>query len=390
MATREGVRPGAFGARTIRCTEQGFSPAWQAMVPGGSLQRRRPHDNTTVERMNGSSEMNTRTTDSSEPQVGSAGGTDTGNEASIGDGARIGGEVSTLSGTCKHARSSGDKGRGADTGAGVDLGVAGAESAVGGRAPTEEVPEPTGDVAGRRPSARPSTSSETQTADARYYATIPSPLGVLRIVVARGVLVGVYHHEHDPEPAPALLGSYCPPGPAGEADHTAADQAGALSELGSSGGAGGPGHGVTGASDPTLPRPGSEQAGQRNSSVLHQVCRELAEYFDGRRHSFDVPFSAEGTTFQRAVWDVLGQIPFGEVRRYGEVATALGNPSMGRAIGAAVRANPLSIIIPGHRVVGSKGAVTGYAAGVHAKAALLEHERMQGTAIMPGDGCVGG
>lgn len=81
-----------------------------------------------------------------------------------------------------------------------------------------------------------------------------------------------------------------------------------------------------------------------------------------------------GTDFQRSVWDAVSKIPYGETRTYKDIAHALGNDSMGRAIGAAVRANPVSILIPGHRVVGSGGAVTGYAAGVPVKRALLELE----------------
>jgi methylated-DNA-[protein]-cysteine S-methyltransferase len=102
--------------------------------------------------------------------------------------------------------------------------------------------------------------------------------------------------------------------------------------------------------------------------------RQLAEYFAGERRQFDVPFDMRGTPFQRAVWEALLSIPFGETRSYGEIAAQLGRPGAARAVGAANGRNPLSIVAPCHRVIGSTGKLTGFAGGVEVKAALLALE----------------
>ena len=110
--------------------------------------------------------------------------------------------------------------------------------------------------------------------------------------------------------------------------------------------------------------------------AAHQAAlAQLAEYFAGRRRSFDLPLDRRGTPFQLAVWDAVAAIPYGETRSYGELARALGRPAASRAVGAANGANPLPIVIPCHRVVGATGRLTGYAGGLATKRLLLELER---------------
>ena len=108
--------------------------------------------------------------------------------------------------------------------------------------------------------------------------------------------------------------------------------------------------------------------------LLVEAARQLREYFAGARSAFDVALDLQGTQFQRAVWQALLAIAPGRTRTYGEIAHALGVPSASRAVGAAVGRNPVSIIVPCHRVVGSSGALTGYAGGLDRKRTLLELE----------------
>ena len=112
-----------------------------------------------------------------------------------------------------------------------------------------------------------------------------------------------------------------------------------------------------------------------NHPVLVETERRLGEYFAGGRRSFDVPLSFAGTDFQKRVWSALLAIPFGQTRSYGEIAHQLGAPGASRAVGAANGRNPISIIAPCHRVVGSNGKLTGFAGGLDAKAFLLALER---------------
>lgn len=109
--------------------------------------------------------------------------------------------------------------------------------------------------------------------------------------------------------------------------------------------------------------------------ILVETERQLGQYFAGERRTFDVPLSFAGTEFQKRVWAALLAIPFGETRSYGEIAHQLGAPGASRAVGAANGRNPISIIAPCHRVVGSTGKLTGFAGGLEAKAFLLELER---------------
>jgi methylated-DNA-[protein]-cysteine S-methyltransferase len=105
------------------------------------------------------------------------------------------------------------------------------------------------------------------------------------------------------------------------------------------------------------------------------VAAQLDAYFAGELTRFDIPLSARGTEFEQRVWDALVEIPYGETRSYGELARELGVPGAARAVGHANARNPISIIVPCHRVVGSTGKLTGYAGGLEAKRKLLDHER---------------
>ena len=107
---------------------------------------------------------------------------------------------------------------------------------------------------------------------------------------------------------------------------------------------------------------------------LMQARQELAEYFAGQRQRFSVPLDPQGTPFQQAVWQALLRIDCGQLGRYGELAQQLGKPAAARAVGAAVGRNPISIIVPCHRVVGQDGSLTGYAGGLPRKQALLQLE----------------
>jgi methylated-DNA-[protein]-cysteine S-methyltransferase len=145
--------------------------------------------------------------------------------------------------------------------------------------------------------------------------TIDSPLGPLRLVADEDALAGVYLPA---QPAPAA-----PPG---------------------------------------------------RTPLLARAAAQLAEYFAGARRDFDVPLAPRGTGFQERVWRELTRIPYGETRSYGELARAIGRPSASRAVGAANGKNPISILVPCHRVIAGSGALTGYAGGLDAKRWLLAHE----------------
>lgn len=123
-----------------------------------------------------------------------------------------------------------------------------------------------------------------------------------------------------------------------------------------------------------LRRPGGELLGDRDDTAFARARRQLADYFDGDRRVFDIELAPGGNPFQQLVWAQLAAIPYGETRSYGQLADALGDRGLARAVGAANGQNPLSIIVPCHRVVGSDGTLTGYAGGVRRKAFLLELE----------------
>lgn len=116
-------------------------------------------------------------------------------------------------------------------------------------------------------------------------------------------------------------------------------------------------------------------AEERETPLLSRAAEQLDEYFDGKRHEFDLPLYPRGTPFQTSVWSALQDIPYGETRSYKNIASALGKPTACRAVGSANNKNPISIIIPCHRVIGSGGALTGYGGGLDVKQALLELEK---------------
>lgn len=112
-----------------------------------------------------------------------------------------------------------------------------------------------------------------------------------------------------------------------------------------------------------------------SSPVLDLCQQQLEAYFDGTLTKFSVPLRLEGTPFQRRVWDALQTIPFGVIWSYSELAQRVGNPKACRAVGGANHRNPIAILVPCHRVIGSSGALTGYAGGLERKQALLAHEQ---------------
>jgi methylated-DNA-[protein]-cysteine S-methyltransferase len=111
-----------------------------------------------------------------------------------------------------------------------------------------------------------------------------------------------------------------------------------------------------------------------DSGRTAEVRRQLDEYFAGKREEFDLPLAPRGTPFELSVWDELRRIPFGETRSYADIARALGKPAATRAVGRANGANPIPIVVPCHRVIGSNGSLTGFGGGLEAKARLLELE----------------
>ncbi len=157
------------------------------------------------------------------------------------------------------------------------------------------------------------------------HIVLPSPIGDLTVVADAAGLVGLYMPDHLRAPAPHALGA-------------------------------------------------------RVDTGFDDVADQLDEYFAGRRRTFDLDLAPRGEPFQRSVWDALLAIPFGERRTYGALAAALDRPGAAQAVGAANARNPISIIIPCHRVVGAGGALVGYAGGLERKRFLLDLEaRVSGT-----------
>ncbi|MBG6180203.1 methylated-DNA--[protein]-cysteine S-methyltransferase [Arthrobacter sp. CAN_A1] len=187
---------------------------------------------------------------------------------------------------------------------------------------------------------------------------IASPIGRLLLVVERGALTAVYHEVHDPPPVPAAVG--VPFATLSVAQSAAGTPVG----------------------PPVLPSGGKNPADtsitaaglKADAATFERATEQFRAYFAGTRRAFSLPVHATGTDFQQQVWGAVLGVPYGETRSYKELAAQLGNPSMGRAIGAAIRVNPLSIIIPGHRVIRSTGGVTGYSAGSDIKRFLLDLE----------------
>ena len=114
---------------------------------------------------------------------------------------------------------------------------------------------------------------------------------------------------------------------------------------------------------------------QRFGGPLRAAHSQLDQYFAGSRKRFELPLAPDGTSFQRAVWNAIAQVPWGETLTYAELASRAGRPGSARAAGAATGRNPLSIIVPCHRIIGSDGSLTGYAGGLDRKQKLLALER---------------
>ncbi|MEH6454381.1 MAG: methylated-DNA--[protein]-cysteine S-methyltransferase [Psychromonas sp.] len=108
--------------------------------------------------------------------------------------------------------------------------------------------------------------------------------------------------------------------------------------------------------------------------ILQSAVKQLTQYFNGTLTTFDLPIAAQGTAFQQQVWAVLRSIPFGQSWSYQDIANAIDNPKAVRAVGLANGKNPVSVIVPCHRVIGKNGKLTGYAGGIECKMALLKHE----------------
>ncbi len=118
----------------------------------------------------------------------------------------------------------------------------------------------------------------------------------------------------------------------------------------------------------------ASREGCHSNEVVDQAVKEIEEYFSGERQEFKVPLDLQGTAFQRAVWRELLQIPYGSTASYGDIARTIGNPKAVRAVGGANHRNPISLIVPCHRVIGSDGSMTGYGSGIWRKEWLLKHE----------------
>ncbi len=120
--------------------------------------------------------------------------------------------------------------------------------------------------------------------------------------------------------------------------------------------------------------PPREVFGARSESGFEPTEEQLAQYFTGERTGFELKTAVVGDDFQRRVWELIDRIPYGQTTTYGEMARELGDPALAREVGSAVGRNPLSIVVPCHRVVGKEGQLTGYAGGLERKRALLELE----------------
>lgn len=132
--------------------------------------------------------------------------------------------------------------------------------------------------------------------------------------------------------------------------------------------------------------PGSDEPAppgvNQRTEILVCASAQLTEYFAGKRKQFDLPLDLRGTGFQTQVWRALLAIPYGETCSYGELAQAIGRPTASRAVGAANGRNPISIIVPCHRVIGASGELTGYGGGMPAKQWLLGHENARRGTLM--------
>jgi methylated-DNA-[protein]-cysteine S-methyltransferase len=121
--------------------------------------------------------------------------------------------------------------------------------------------------------------------------------------------------------------------------------------------------------------PRDDPSWERDAAPLQPVVDQLKAYFAGERRDFDLPLAPSGTTFQQQVWSALREIPYGQTRSYRDIAEHIGSPKAVRAVGLANGRNPISIVVPCHRVVGADGSLTGYGGGLHNKQLLLDLER---------------
>jgi methylated-DNA-[protein]-cysteine S-methyltransferase len=119
---------------------------------------------------------------------------------------------------------------------------------------------------------------------------------------------------------------------------------------------------------------GGERPSAEGGPLVDRAVRQILAYFAGELRRFDLPLAADGTPFDRRVWHQIAKVPYGATRSYGQIARAIGQPGAARAVGAAAGRNPIAIVVPCHRVVGARGALGGYSAGIHRKQALLELE----------------
>jgi len=118
----------------------------------------------------------------------------------------------------------------------------------------------------------------------------------------------------------------------------------------------------------------NEKAPTKTNDITALCKQQLTEYFVGKRQTFTVPLDPQGTSFQQSVWHCLSKIPFGEITSYGDIAKMLNNPRASQAVGGANGRNPITLIVPCHRVIGGNGSLTGYAGGIERKLWLLNHE----------------
>jgi methylated-DNA-[protein]-cysteine S-methyltransferase len=122
----------------------------------------------------------------------------------------------------------------------------------------------------------------------------------------------------------------------------------------------------------------NDQQGASNVNDITALCKQqLTEYFAGKRQVFTVPLDPKGTEFQHSVWSCLAKIPFGSVKSYGDIAKMLNKPKASQAVGGANGRNPITLIVPCHRVIGGNGSLTGYAGGIERKLWLLNHEGIE-------------
>lgn len=166
----------------------------------------------------------------------------------------------------------------------------------------------------------------------RTHTAIDSPVGRLTLVATDGVLSGLYMDLQRHRPADETFGAFVP---------------------------------------------------DSRTSPFGEAADQLAAYFAGERTEFDMPLTLHGTAFQQRVWTALREIPYGETISYGELATEIGNPAASRAVGLANGRNPIGVIVPCHRVVGSTGDLTGYGGGIERKRFLLAFERETRTGAKP-------